>query len=258
MVFHLANKTQRLGERPVDEGINPVRVNFSIPLSLAVALRAGRLTPTELDEANLAKGQDEIKALASKIEVRHDWTMTLQMLDAMAAHFPLGKLLSEIDIRQILAQRSEVGRQYGMLSNLTPKDLLRLTAFLWERAPDLVRHAGKAAADGIGRLVGGGREGASDGFDLAEADFAAMSMPFGAQVSLVLRGDKRYTARVDVPRGAAGRDQAETRGLVRKKFRGQAAPLISEDQVTRAIALVEDLENLADLGELTSALSVSH
>ncbi len=252
----LSHEMQRLSADQPGKRLNPVKVNFSIPYSLAVAVRAGRLTPADLDEETLGKAADEIHALAEKIEVRHDWTMTLQMLDAMAAHVPLGVLLGELDVRQLVAQRSEIGRQFGLLSDLKLSDLLRVIAMLWERAPDLVKHAGKAAANGLGRLVGTGREQAESGFDLAMADFEHMSMPFGSQLTLTVLGDQRFTARVDVPRGAAGRDFAETKGLVRKKFRDQATPLLNEEKVERAIGLIDRLEDVDNLSELTGVLSM--
>jgi 2-methylcitrate dehydratase PrpD len=252
----LGYEMQRLADETGAGSFNPVRVNFSIPLSLAIAVRAGRLTPAELEEEALAKARDEIQALAARIEVRHDWNMTLKMISTMAAHLPLTSLLSEIDLRQILSTHTGPVRQHGLLADLKPRDLLRITAALWDRAPDLMRHASRKAADGLGRLVGSGPAEAPARFSLGLADFERLQMPFGAEVRLTVRGDQRFEAGVEIPRGAAGRDFAETKGLVRKKFREQAARLLREDQVRRAIALTDTLEQLADLDEFMAALTV--
>ena len=61
---------------------------------------------------------------------------------------------------------------------------------------------------------------------------------------------------MDIPKGAAGRDWAETTGLVRKKFRDQATPLLDEEKVQRAIDLIDRLETLENLSELTANLVV--
>ena len=81
-------------------------------------------------------------------------------------------------------------------------------------------------------------------------------MPFAAEVTLNMRGKETLSAQVDIPKGAAGRDFAETTGLVRKKFRDQATPLLSPEKVQQAIDLIDHLEELEDLSELTEILVV--
>ncbi|MBN2493709.1 MAG: MmgE/PrpD family protein [Deltaproteobacteria bacterium] len=235
--------------------LSPVRINFSIPLSLAVALRAGRLTPAELDEEALRESADEIYALADKVEVRHDWSMTLEMLERMSQAVPLSELLAELDLRQLLELRSELGRQFGGVLDIKPRDLLRISAFLWSRAPNLVRQAGRAARNGIGRLVADEAEGGR-GFDLANARLESASMPLSAAVAIEVAGGDVYEAAVDLPRGSAGRDPAETRGLVRKKFRAQAARWLPEDRVERALDKIDRLEDLPEIDSLTAELIV--
>jgi hypothetical protein len=44
--------------------------------------------------------------------------------------------------------------------------------------------------------------------------------------------------------------------MVRKKFRDQATPLLDEEKVQRAIDLVDRLETLENLAELTTNLVV--
>jgi len=235
--------------------LSAVRVNFSLPLSLAVALRAGRLSPAELDEAALDAAATELGALAARVEVRHDWSMTLEMLERMAAHLPLGALVGELDVRRLLELRPEMGRTFGGLVELGPRDLVRLAGFLWGRAPSLVRHAGRATWSGLGRLVAEERFPGGARFDLANARLEELPLPFPAEVELELRGDRILRARVDLPRGAAGRDAAETRGLVRKKFRDAALPFLSEERVAQVLERVDRLELLEQVEALTELLA---
>ncbi len=235
----LGAEMDRLGRSQAGDLLSPVRINFSLPGSLAIGMLAGRLTPQELNEEELQKKKDEINFLAEKFEVVHDWSMTLQMFERMAEHIPLRRLLSELDLKRILQVRGE-----SSVVQLKPRDIMKIAAFLLPRAPALVK-------DAVTRI---GRE--KDPFDLGRARLDRLPMPFCSEVVLRLRGKETLSARVDIPRGAAGRDSSETTGLVRKKFRDQATPLLSEEKVQQAIDLIDRLETLENLSELTGCLVV--
>ncbi len=252
----LGTQMQKLVDSQDLAGITAVRANFSIPLSFAIAIRAGRLTPGDLDDTALDEASSHILALAEKVQVRHDWSMTLQMIETMMEHIPLGTLLAELDIRQLLAGGRDFSSGSGLLSDLRAQDVLRIAAFLWERTPRLVKKAGHVAAGGISRLVGtNSGDEQQQKFDLADIQMDKLGMPFGAQVDLTVRGHRSYSHRVDVARGAAGYDPAKTRGLVRKKFRDTAAGLIGEQKLEKAITLIENLQEVKELSELTEILS---
>lgn len=252
----LATEMDRLGSSRPGDPLTPVRVNFSLKNSLALALAAGRLTPAELGEEELEARRETVEATAGKIRVEHDWAMTLALFERVTEHLPLNALLRAVDMQRLLSLGGEVGRQLGGVLDLKPRDILKIGGFLLARAPGLVLQASRAAASGLGGLAGKSSEQQDRaGFDLSEADFEKMPMPFVAEVTLRLRGDQEMTARVDIPRGTAGSDPAETTGLVRKKFRDQATPLLTGEKVERALALVDHLEDLDDLGELTAALT---
>jgi 2-methylcitrate dehydratase PrpD len=250
----LGFEMERLSAVKTGAELSPVQVNFSIPFSLAVALQAGRLTPAELEESELARNREALQALAERISVSHDWGMTVSLLEHMGEHLPMAALLHELELKQLLTLLSEQGRSLGGILELKPKDTLRLLTLLWERAPALVKKASRAAVDGLGRLVSDRPDPA--GFDLGAAELDKLPMAFGAEVTIRCRGDLKLRSRVEIPRGAAGRDPAETRGLVRKKFREQATPLITEARTERALGLIEQLESVENLAALTSALCV--
>ncbi len=246
----LGSEMNRLGSAPGGDRpdrLAPVRINFSLPHSLALGLIMGRLTPHELQEEEISARRDEILALAGKIEVVHDWKQTLSVLEKISKHLPLRELLGEIDLRKLLAVRNEAGRQLGGSLLPGPKDLLKIGAFLWAHAPGVAR-------GGIEHLFGDHDK--SHSFDLAEADLENMPMPFGTEISLRLSGNHEIVSSVDIPAGAAGRDASETKGLVRKKFRDLATPLLGEQKAQRAIDLIDDLEKEDSLAELTENLCV--
>jgi 2-methylcitrate dehydratase PrpD len=235
----LGAEMDRLGSSQAGNPLSPVRINFSLPYSLAIGFLAGRLTPQELGEEELLKKKDEIHFLAEKFEVVHDWNMTLKMFERMAEHLPLRTLLAEIDLKKIFELREGAG-----VIQLKPQDIMKIAAFLLPRAVGMV----KDAVTGIGKE--------KEPFDLGRARLDQLPMPFSAEVTLRLRGNKTLSARVDVPKGAAGRDWAETTGLVRKKFRDQAAPLLDLEKTQRAIDLIDRMETLENLSELTANLVV--
>jgi 2-methylcitrate dehydratase PrpD len=77
------------------EPLTAVRVNFSVAPSTAVALTAGRLTHEELDRDWLAAREDELRELATRVFLTHDWDLTmktLQGIGASASDIPLRKL----------------------------------------------------------------------------------------------------------------------------------------------------------------------
>jgi 2-methylcitrate dehydratase PrpD len=235
----LGAEMDRLGSSQAGDLLSPVRINFSLPYSLAVGFLAGRLTPLELGEEELQKKKDEIHFLAEKFEVIHDWSMTLEMFERMAEHLPLRSLLSDMDLKKILELRGGAG-----VIQFKPADIMKIATFLLPRAPGLVKDA----------VAGIGKE--KEPFDLGNARLDRLPMPFSAEVILRLRGKETLSARVDIPKGAAGRDWAETTGMVRKKFRDQATPLLDEEKVQRAIDLIDRLETLENLSELTANLVV--
>lgn len=235
----LGAEMDRLGRGQAGDLLSPVRINFSLPYSLAIGLLAGRLTPQELAEDELQKKRDEIHFLAGKFEIIHDWGMTLQMFERMAEHIPLRLLLADLDLKKILQTRRE-----NPLIQLKPRDIMKIVSFLLPRAPGLVK-------DAVTRI---GKQ--KEPFDLGRARLDQVPMPFCAEVVLHMRGKETLSARVDIPRGAAGRDFSETTGLVRKKFRDQATPLLSPEKVQQAINLIDRLETLESLSELTGNLVV--
>ena len=72
--------------------LTPVRVNFSVALSAAIAILAERLTHEELHENWLGEHEDEIRSLAARVRVEHDWDLTAQTIAGTGMELPLRRL----------------------------------------------------------------------------------------------------------------------------------------------------------------------
>jgi 2-methylcitrate dehydratase PrpD len=89
------------------EPLSAVRVNFSVALSCAVALTAGRLTHEELAPDWLAEHDDDLRDLATRVFLEHDWALTAKTLQGVGAS------TSELPVRKLPAIRRRL-RETGM------------------------------------------------------------------------------------------------------------------------------------------------
>jgi 2-methylcitrate dehydratase PrpD len=109
------------------EPLTSVRVNFSVALSTAVALTAGRLTHEELNGDWLARHDDELRELATRVFLEHDWDLTMRTLQGVHAglgDLPLGRLAS---IRKRMQQTGmdDVALGLGELRELARRSNVR-------------------------------------------------------------------------------------------------------------------------------------
>src|SRR3954462_13338304 len=118
----LTTTMEKLG---AGEPLTAVRVNFSVALSCAVALLAGRLTHEELAPEWLAEHEDDLRDLATGVYIEHDWEMTAKTIagaGGSAADLPLRRLpsirrrLHDTGMDEVglgLADLREAARQLG-------------------------------------------------------------------------------------------------------------------------------------------------
>ncbi len=99
----LTCEMESLGDGP---DLSPVRVNFSARLSTAIALLAGRLTPTELDPSWLREHEGEIRDLAARVSLRHDPALTAQTL---LGTLEAGASADDVGLRDLLRIRRRLG-----------------------------------------------------------------------------------------------------------------------------------------------------
>jgi 2-methylcitrate dehydratase PrpD len=189
---YLTAGMEALGERA---GLCPVGVTFSVKLSVAVALLAGRLTHEELTEAWLADNERAITELAARTTVRHDWELTLATLDGAGRG---GATLREVP----LTAWPRVGRRMREL-NMTDLSLGVRDLGALARQPRLLGRLRRAA---MGPGAGG-----TDSLDTR-----ALRMTFPCQLTLRLRSGRVIELDGGEP-GACGHPLAEQREVVEHK-----------------------------------------
>lgn len=182
------------------EELTPVRVNFSATLTTVVALLAGRLTPAELTPAWLAESEEEIRALAARVELRHDPALTAATL--------LGSLEAgaspDLGARDLLRIRRRLGDANMDEANPAPAVLGALRA-----DPRLRRLLGRSLRE---RLTGRGSEAGIAGLDVA-----ALRMTFPSRLRIRLRDGSRRIVEGPEP-GSCGRPLAEQRSVVEERL----------------------------------------
>ena len=183
----LTTTMEKLG---AGEPLTGVRVNFSVALSCAAALIAARLTHEELTPDWLAEHEEDLRDLATRVFLEHDWQLTAKTIQASggsAADLPLRRLPS-IRRRMQDTGMDEVG--LGL-------------ADLREAAKHL----------GGGGVRGGIRSIAARG----ASDAASIRMTFPCHVSIQLRsgGVLETDGR---ERGGSGASLEEQQAVVAEKF----------------------------------------
>ena len=189
---------ESLGSGP---DLSPVRVNFSARLTTAIALIAGRLTPAELKPEWLARNEAEIRALAAKVDLRHDPALTARTLrgslDAGAS--------PDLGLADLLRIRRRLGDVNMNEANPGPAVLRALGA---DRGLRRVLARSLRA-----RIAGrGGRPSGIDGLDTA-----ALRMTFPSRLRIRLRDGSSRVVEGTEP-GSCGRPLDEQRAVVAEKL----------------------------------------
>jgi 2-methylcitrate dehydratase PrpD len=219
--------------------LSPININFSIPFNVAIGIVAGRHTGAELTQAFLDAHDAEIRALAARVELEHDWEMTARVADAF------DRVLGEASVLARLSPRELVSVVLGYQRELGGKKRhsLGLGALVGRHGADVLRLA--AAKTRARRGSAHDRDRSSD---LSGVDFTRFEMAFPAEVTIETTDGRRRSARVDIPLGAPGRgDYAE---IVEQKYRIEAGMRQDAERVDRTIAAVRTFER-AELGALT-------
>jgi len=195
----LTCEMEELGRGP---DLTPVRVNFSATLTVAIALIAGRLTPAELEPGWLAANEAEIRALATRITLRHDpgiTALTLRgTLEAGAS--------PDLGLRDLLRIRRRLGDANMDEANPGPAVLRALAA-----DGDLRRYLGRSLRERLAE-----RSAAGDG-GIETLDTAALRMTFPSRVRIRLRGGSIREVGGSEP-GSCGRPLDEQRAVVEERL----------------------------------------
>ncbi len=192
---YLTCEMERLG---AGRGVTPVRVNFSVALSVAAALLAGRFTHEELRPAWLAAHEAELRDLAARVHVRHDWSLTAE---TFAGTVDAGARLGSIS----RSAWRRVGRRARELNMGVTPDLTELRELLADRD----------ARRAMGRVLRRALRGRAS---MAAIDTEAMRLRFPARLRIRLRSG-RLVEIEGRERGACGAAIAEQQQVVAEKCR---------------------------------------
>ena len=186
--------------RPYRNGrLSPVNVTFSVPYTLAVQLVAGGVSPGVLTEGYIERNRGALDAVADRVTLEHDWSLTATVLEGLAAGIDYGPLIRDRGVLSTLRGLRQVGESHDSI--------------------DTAGEMGTLLRSGKGRAVLGALRSplAWETFDIGAARFDEMEFAFGAVVD-VTAGDERYRARASEHAGACGRDLSAVTTTVRQKF----------------------------------------
>jgi len=180
--------------------LTSIRVNFSATLTTAIALVAGRLTPAELEPAWLEEHESAVRALAGRIELRHDPALTAATLrgslDAGAS--------PDLGIGDLLRIRRRLGDANMREANPASAVVRAIAA---DRG--LRRHLGRSLRE---RLRGTGGDAGIDGLDTA-----ALRMTFPSRLKIRLRDGSAKVVEGSEP-GSCARPLPEQRAVVEERM----------------------------------------
>jgi 2-methylcitrate dehydratase PrpD len=176
---------------------SPVNVNFSVPWNVAIAVVAGELTPSQANEDWLGAHHDELAAVASRVSLTHDWSLTAAASEQFARVLPPRAVVADAGRgRFVRALRQVRATHPSMISGIG--DLRGAQVFL--RSP-----RGLAGAAGRRRF-----------WDPDALTRFAMTFP--ARVRVHTRGGEVLTAEASVPRGGAGHPTEGSDSVSRTKL----------------------------------------
>jgi 2-methylcitrate dehydratase PrpD len=192
-------------------------LTFSTPFVIASAILAHEFTPAQLKRDWIAT--PSIWALATRVRVRHDLTLTL---DALTADIPIGAALRRIPRWKAALFALTLART-ARLRN--PWHIVRLVA-------------------GLARAAGERRP----------LDFRLSTKPMGARVTMRLTDGRVVSRAVSIPRGFAGSGD-DVRALMRWKLAAAAGNY----EATQLLALAEQLPALShgDVASLIQLLAAT-
>ncbi len=224
-------------EHRTEVGLSAVLANFSIPLSVAIGVVAGQLTPRELEPTFLAEHETALRALAGRVVLRHDWGATFDVAESFDGAFGSNSVVAALRLSDFAKVARGYGHELGGRRS-HGLDLARLAGEYRGRLAGLLR---RARARRVDARLRGTRP------DLGGVDLTRLRMAFPATVTLVLRNGRRLTAKQEVPVGAPG--EFDRLGAVRLKSDREIGGRHGAAVAARLGALL-DGENCGDIGDL--------
>jgi 2-methylcitrate dehydratase PrpD len=216
--------------------LSAVEVNFSAPLTVAVALLDGEVEPMSLAAARLARDEADLRTAASRVVVRHDLARTMRLVDGVVRPMELLDALGDVHgdgARKagwdLLKRYPGVLRGSGTGEATLPRSPFDL--FKDRRSLDALRSVGQLVKSALGRRGEGARYSVRNARP-GEVRFAA-----SAGLLATLAGEV-FQAECEVPPGAPGA-AVDLSAVVREKtaraFRDAALDADPEEFVGRLL-----------------------
>jgi 2-methylcitrate dehydratase PrpD len=190
----------------------PVTINFSVAWNVAITLVAGALTPEHVEDGWLAAHTDDLRALARRVELNHDWALTRQTTEAFGGLIPFGRVGGEAGLRRLGA--SLRGRDRSV-------ELRGLQRMFWP-PPDLTTMRSRRPF-----------------WEPSSVDAFAMTFP--ARVRVIGKDGSERVAECARPRGGAGNTVAGPEPVSRAKL-ASYGPWLWGDDGTEALAKAIDAD----------------
>lgn len=215
----LSMAMEKASEKGRGEVLSPVNINFSIPLSISLFISSCELSPRTLSEKNLCEKKEEIFKIAERIELIHDWKLTLNMVKRMNEKVDFISL-SGITLKDIPFLINSFRREHGKLLSFR-------TLGLKIPVRELLKVSGKRIKD------------------LSETELNSFPMPFSARVVAKI-GGKVYEEFQEDPLGSSGRPVSETEDLVIQKFKRETE-VFGKEKAEKILKTVLEVENIKDM-----------
>lgn len=206
--------------------LSPTNINFSLSVSIAIGLLAGRLTGAELTEEFLDGNRGELLSLASRVELSHAAPLTVEFLRALDEAVDLEGAFSQVDFRALRRARRRLGEHVSGVAAMGPRQALEAWRSLSPGDRGFLR----------GLLSLKGLAGRAEPYDLGTSRLDELRMPFGARVSLELTRGRRLEGEALVPRGAPG--DPKRLEVPEAKFLREVSPFTGEEAAARELSAI--------------------
>ena len=218
-------------------GVTPVNMQFSTRRSVAAALLHGALDGAYYaDESVFAARATAVAELAERVDLRHDWGMTVDLLRGVDAGLEgagkpgilgMSQARASLDrFREAFGSRPLLGwRDLPDLARTSRSDLAYLARRYWRGYRSRLPFVGGAAARAAWRST--------------ESDFSQVRLALAGRVTLRLRDGRVLTEECRIPPGFAGDPNREQ--AIHDKFGREAVPVLGVSRARRLASLVLEL-----------------
>jgi 2-methylcitrate dehydratase PrpD len=174
--------------------LSPTNINFSLSVSIAIGLIAGKLSGAELTDPYLDENRREIVALADRVDIHHSARLSVRFIKAIDEAVDMEAMLAELDWLGLFKARHDLREHMKRVATMGPRELLDAWRSL--DMPDRTFLKSLVSLKGL--------FGPSSGYDLGWSSLENLRMPFGARVHVTLRDGTMMEAEKHIPMGGPG------------------------------------------------------